>query len=91
MLAVVGADFAPYYTLRFCPGLRSSEIHGLTWRHIDFERRQILVYQAWVRNELIPTKTDGSYRAVGVRRTDDEIVWFFIGTHAEYDRLLRSL
>jgi hypothetical protein len=31
-----------------------------------------------------------SYRAVGVRN-GDEIVWFFIGTHAEYDRLLASL
>jgi hypothetical protein len=28
-----------------------------------------------------------SYRAVGVR-TGDVIIWFFIGTHAEYDRLL---
>jgi hypothetical protein len=32
-----------------------------------------------------------SYRAVGVRKADDEIVWFFIGTHAEYDRLLAGL
>ena len=28
------------------------------------------------------------YRAVGVRGPVDVIVWFFIGTHAEYDRLL---
>lgn len=27
------------------------------------------------------------YRALGVER-DSEIVWFWIGTHAEYDRLL---
>ena len=32
-----------------------------------------------------------SYRAVGVRKSDDEIVWFFVGTHAEYDRFLASL
>jgi hypothetical protein len=32
-----------------------------------------------------------SYRAVGVRKNDDEIVWFFIGTHADYDKLLASL
>jgi len=32
-----------------------------------------------------------SYRAVGVRTAPDRIVWFFIGTHAEYDRLLASL
>ncbi len=38
---------------------------------------------------LVCRVTD-SYRAVGVRN-DDEIVWFFIGTHAEYDRLLATL
>ena len=32
-----------------------------------------------------------SYRAVGVRTTPDTIVWFFIGTHAEYERLLGTL
>lgn len=32
-----------------------------------------------------------SYRAVGIRRSDDTIVWFFIGTHAEYDQLLARL
>ena len=30
-----------------------------------------------------------SWRALGVR-TDDEIVWFWIGSHAQYDRLLRQ-
>ncbi len=38
--------------------------HGLTWRHVDFNRRQLLIYQAYVRGELISTKTDGSYREV---------------------------
>jgi mRNA-degrading endonuclease RelE of RelBE toxin-antitoxin system len=32
-----------------------------------------------------------SYRAVGVRKSENEMVWFFIGTHAEYEKLLRSL
>jgi len=32
-----------------------------------------------------------SYRAVGVRSAPDMIVWFFIGTHAEYERLLALL
>lgn len=32
------------------------------------------------------------YRALGVRddRDGDVIVWFWIGTHAEYDRLLKG-
>jgi len=36
-------------------------------------------------------RVSDSYRAVGVRRADDEVVWFFIGSHAEYEKLLRSL
>lgn len=64
LLAVVRKDFQPYYMVRFFTGLRSGEIHGLTWRHVDFERRQILIYQARVRKEIIPTKNDGSYRAI---------------------------
>ena len=32
-------------------------------------------------------RVTGSYRAAG-RVDGDTIVWFFIGTHAEYDRLL---
>jgi mRNA-degrading endonuclease RelE of RelBE toxin-antitoxin system len=40
---------------------------------------------------LWSVRVSDSYRAVGIRQNDDEIVWFFIGTHAEYDRLLASL
>ena len=30
------------------------------------------------------------YRALGVSAEPDTIVWFWIGTHADYDRLLRG-
>jgi len=36
-------------------------------------------------------RVTASYRAVGVRTSPESIVWFFIGTHAEYERLLASL
>jgi hypothetical protein len=29
-----------------------------------------------------------SYRALGLREADDEIVWIWIGPHADYDKLL---
>lgn len=32
-----------------------------------------------------------NYRAVGSRETDDSILWFWIGSHADYDQLLRRL
>ena len=35
-------------------------------------------------------RISGDYRAVGVL-SDDLIVWFFIGSHADYDRLLTTL
>jgi hypothetical protein len=31
------------------------------------------------------------YRALGTRISKDLIVWFWIGSHAEYDRLSRNL
>lgn len=40
---------------------------------------------------LWSVRISDSYQAVGVRKSDDEIVWSFIGTHAEYDLFLRSL
>lgn len=40
---------------------------------------------------LWSARINESYRAVGIRKTDDEIIWFFLGAHAEYDRVLRNL
>ncbi len=31
------------------------------------------------------------YRALGLRETDDVIIWVWIGTHAEYDKILPRL
>jgi len=57
-------DYRTYYTVRFFTGLRTAEIDGLPWEAVDFERRQILIKQAIVNREIVPTKTDGSYRTV---------------------------
>jgi hypothetical protein len=34
-------------------------------------------------------RISGGFRAVGVRTTDDTIVWYWIGPHAEYERIVR--
>lgn len=39
---------------------------------------------------LWSVRINDSYRAVGVRKGADEIIWFFIGTHADYDKLLAT-
>ena len=64
MIAAVRPDFRNYLTVRFFTGMRTSEIHGLKWRHVDFERRQILVREALVQGETVYTKNDGSFRSI---------------------------
>jgi len=64
ILKEVREDYRNYITIRFFTGLRSSEINGLQWKFVDFERKQILIRHAWVVNELIYTKNDGSFRTV---------------------------
>lgn len=64
IISCVRADFRNYYVVRFFTGMRSGEIDGLQWKYVDFERRQILVRETWVRNELTYTKTDGSQREI---------------------------
>ncbi len=64
IIDTVRPDYRNYYTVRFFTGLRSSEVDGLPWRNVDFERREILVHLAYVQGKIVPTKTDGSFRAV---------------------------
>lgn len=64
LIDTVRADYRPYLIVRFFTGLRTGELHGLQWRYVDFERRQILVRRNLVRGRLETTKTDGSQREV---------------------------
>lgn len=67
--------------------------------------RAIKAYRLWQTNPEHPSlhfkrvgrnrpvwsvRIDIHYRALGLAR-DDTIYWFWIGSHAEYDRLLRNL
>ncbi|QCF27410.1 Arm DNA-binding domain-containing protein [Hydrocarboniclastica marina] len=64
ILDTVRPDFREYFTVRFFTGLRTGEIDGLQWEHVDFRRRQILVRQSLVNGELEYTKNDGSFRTI---------------------------
>ena len=57
-------NYRCYFLVRFFTAMRSGEVDGLEWKNVDFERRQILITQALVRDKLVPTKTDGSYRSI---------------------------
>jgi len=60
ILDTVRKVFHAYFTVRFFTGLRSSEIAGLKWKYIDFDRNQILVREAWVRGKPVYTRNDGA-------------------------------
>ena len=64
IIDTVRADFRNYYTVRFFTGMRTGEIDGLQWEHVDFQRRHILVRQALVEGRLEYTKNDGSFRTI---------------------------
>ena len=42
------------------------------------------------RDPVYSVRVTIAYRAVGLLE-DDEVTWFWIGSHAEYDRLLKNL
>ncbi len=64
ILEKVRPDFKNYYAVRFFTGMRTGEIDGLKWEYVDFERGEILIREARVRNETVQTKTDGSFRTI---------------------------
>ncbi len=64
IIDTVRPDFRNYYIVRFFTGMRTGEIDGLQWNHVDFQRRQILVRQALVNGQLEYTKNDGSFRTI---------------------------
>lgn len=64
IIDTVRPDFRNYYIVRFFTGMRTGEIDGLQWEHVDFKRQQILVRQALVGGRLEYTKNDGSFRTI---------------------------
>ena len=66
IISTVREDYRLYMIVRFLTGMRTGEIHGLQWRYVDFERRQILVRKTIVRGNIEDTKTDGSLREIAM-------------------------
>ncbi len=63
-LAQVRTDFRNYYTVRFFTGMRTSEIDGLKWEYVDFDRRQIHIRETIVGGRMESTKTLSSIRSI---------------------------
>ena len=43
-----------------------------------------------IRNQIYSARINVRYRALGIMEEGDLIVWYWIGTHAEYEKLLRK-
>ncbi|WP_233219093.1 site-specific integrase [Photobacterium sp. GB-27] len=63
-LAVVKPEFVDYFKVRFFTGMRTSEIDGLKWKYVDFERRIISIRETYVHGRMDTTKTTGSHRDI---------------------------
>lgn len=63
-LTGVRRDFYNYYVVRFLTGMRTGEVDGLGWEHIDWANRKIRVRRTLYRGRLLPPKTDWSVRDI---------------------------
>ncbi|MEZ9709048.1 tyrosine-type recombinase/integrase [Vibrio breoganii] len=61
-LEVVDSEWRDYFVLRFWTGMRSCEVHGLLWKHVDFDHRLIRIRHNYVNGELCTVKTAKSRR-----------------------------
>lgn len=59
-------DYKNYFTVRLLTGMRTGEVHGLKWSHVDFERRQLLIRETYSKGRTEYTKTDGSQREIDI-------------------------
>jgi len=42
-------------------------------------------------NRIVAARVGRVYRVLGILAASDEVVWFWIGPHDEYDKILKSL
>lgn len=66
ILDTVREDYRAYLIVRFFTGMRTGEINGLQWRHVDLDRHVIQIRETLVRGRIEYTKTDGSQRDIAM-------------------------
>lgn len=66
MIDDVRSDFRDYMIVRFFTGMRTGEIHGLRWKCVDFDRREILIRETYTLGRYEYTKNDHSQREISM-------------------------
>ncbi|WP_244731762.1 site-specific integrase [Psychrosphaera aestuarii] len=77
-------DFYEYFLIRFFTGMRTSEIDGLKWKYVDFDRAEILIRETISDGESSYTKNDFSQREIHM---SDEVFKCFKAMHARTGHL----
>jgi integrase len=57
-------DFRDYYLIRFFTGMRTGEIDGLKWKHVDLKNRLVLIRETIVNGREESGKTIESFRDI---------------------------
>jgi integrase len=65
----------------FC-GLRISEVLGLMWKHIDFDRQMLLIRQRYWRGDLDRTKSEAADRDIPYGALQSLVEKLYPGNHA---------
>lgn len=53
ILTTAPLDYEPYLTVRFYTGIRNGEIEALKWKHVDFERRRLLIRETCIKGRCL--------------------------------------
>jgi integrase len=71
-LNAVQKDFYNYYVVRFFTGMRTAEIDGLKWKHVDFANRKIMIRETWQNKQWVGPKTESSVRDIDMSKVVEE-------------------
>lgn len=74
-LANIRADFRNYYIIRFFTGMRTSEVDGLQWKYVDFEKGLISIRETLVNGFVETTKTVESIRDIVMSKPVFDAMW----------------
>jgi integrase len=70
----VRPDFYNYYIVRFLTGMRTGEIDGLGWEHVDWINKKLRVRRSLYRGQFVPPKTPSSVRDIDILPPVEEVL-----------------
>ena len=57
-------NFKDYFIIRFFSGLRTGELHGLRWKNVHFDDKQIIINESIINGVVGITKSQSSDRVI---------------------------